>query len=138
MKSTSEKRIYGVLKAIDKNGIFGTVKTDDGFNLRVKFDGHITCAYTGDICTLKVGDKISFIPNKNHHIVVATDTHIFNFENRASPSFDEKNSIFDAFYETHQRETRFANKGLGIVVREDVTKYGSISLYDNYDDESCS
>jgi plastocyanin len=138
MDISSKTRIYGILEAIDKSGNFGTVSTDNSVKLRVKFDGSTTCAYTGDTCTLKTGDKLSFIPNKKGHIIVATDTHIFNYEDKASSSFDETDSISDTFYEIHQRETRFANKGLGIVVREDTTKYGSISLYDNYDDESGS
>lgn len=131
-------RVYGLLMAIDKNDIYGTVKTDQNLNFRVKFEGSITCAYTGKVQKLKIGDKLSFASNKNGHLIIATDTHVFNSEHESAPAFDETKNISDAFYEIHQRETRFANKGLGIVVREDVTKYGSISLYDNYDDESDS
>ncbi len=131
-------RIYGLLMAIDKDGIYGTIKTDQNINLIIKFEGSITCAYTGKLHKLKADDKLSFIPNKNNYLIIATDVHIFNFEDESAPIFDETEDISDAFYEVHQRETRFSNKGLGIVVREDVTKYGSIPLYDNYDDESDS
>lgn len=105
MDISSKTRIYGILEAIDKSGNFGTVSTDNSVKLRVKFDGSTTCAYTGDTCTLKTGDKLSFIPNKNNHIIVATDTHIFNYEDKASSSFDETDSISDTFYEIHQRDS---------------------------------
>lgn len=131
-------RAYGLLIAIDKNDIYGTVKTDQNLNVRVKFEGSVTCAYTSKSHKPKIGDKLSFISNKNGHLIIAKDIHVFNSENESPPVFDNTENISDAFYEIHQRETRFANKGLGIVVREDVTKYGSISLYDNYDDESDS
>ncbi len=134
----STTRNYGTLKSIEKNGLYGTVTIDGNINLRVKFNDLATCAYTGKAKNLQAGDKLSFNSTKENHLLIATDIHIFNFEKDAQKSFDATKSIADPFYEITQRESRFANKFLGIVAREDVSKYGSISLYDGYSDEDYS
>ena len=132
--------IYGILKAIDKQGVYGTITTDEGENLRVKFSDKTTCAYTGEKIKLKINDRLTLFYEKRTYIIEATETHIFsqpddfNSENMTEQTAEIKNK----FAEIHQRDTIYANKWLGIVAREDVTKYGSICLYDGYSDEDYS
>lgn len=128
---------YGSVVAINKEKNLATIRIDNYGNTLVRLPKKIKSAITGEEVKLNIGMRVSLIPEMDSGEVTANKIKVF-VDNEEEPLFDDHNDLTDYQAETKSYEPQFADKNLGIVVRNDVSKYGSLPLYDDYGDESSS
>jgi hypothetical protein len=129
---------YGTIVAVSQSADRVSIRLDDGGYQVLAISTQPRCGVTGKLSAIRQGQRVSFEADHESGAVIPASLRVYgDYEQDAARNAGcEAGGAIESeveWAEVNGYESRFGDRCLGIVVR-DPGAYGSMPLYDDYDE----